>query len=132
MDCKLGVLIWTCCEVRLGFGATDMTKEEIKKLIDSAWGPDCQPTPACDSLAPDRSSSWVLDLLSSSLFLCLFIWSVKSDFEKVLIGVQEVQSMCRTRVNGYFWPLAQDRRLYYRSEELNDKLFIQYKAGSLR
>eukprot|EP00434_Breviolum_minutum_P016515 symbB.v1.2.014557.t1/scaffold1051.1/size143026/7 len=43
-------------EVRLGFGATDMTKEEIKKLIDS------------------------------------------------------------------------DRRLYYRSEELNDKLFIQYKG----
>ena len=29
------------------------------------------------------------DLLSSSLFLCLFIWSVKSDFEKVLIGVKK-------------------------------------------
>lgn len=43
-------------EVRLVFGATDMTKEELKKLIDS------------------------------------------------------------------------DRRLYYRSEELNDKLFIQYKG----
>eukprot|EP00435_Cladocopium_sp_Y103_P054274 s1729_g17.t1 len=43
-------------KVRLGFGATDMTKEELKKLIDS------------------------------------------------------------------------DRRLYYRSEELNDKLFIQYKG----
>ncbi|CAK8993646.1 unnamed protein product [Durusdinium trenchii] len=43
-------------EVRLGFGATDMTKEELKKLIDS------------------------------------------------------------------------DRRMYYRSEELNDKLFIQYKG----
>lgn len=24
-------------EVRLGFGATDMTKEELKKLIDSVW-----------------------------------------------------------------------------------------------
>ena len=66
-------------QVRLGFGATDMSKQELKKIIDSArifWG-------------------WKLTWCRSESCALLF----------------------------------EDRRMYYRSEDLNDKLFIHYKAS---